>query len=155
MTKKAILAVGILAGAWLLWPSSSGSSDAHRGGSELFDRVWIDHLPRAPREKVDVLIVLREMGNLGVFQHTSAYEGRYSSFEWTSDGAGKLDLTLLQSEKESSIRYKVGREGCEPFDWCLKVEGAPLGPKRYGSMDEWVIETTDPGATRALVYGAR
>ncbi len=154
--KTAFLAFAIVGTGWLLWPNGdNGDRDAHRGGSELFDRVWVDHLPRAPKEKVDVLIVLREMGNLGVFQHTSAYEGRYASFEWTSEGAGALAITMLQTEKESSVRYKVSREGCEPFDWCLEVKGAPQGGKRYGSMDEWVIESAGPEAARALVFGKR
>ena len=38
-------------------------------------------------------------------------------------------------------RFKVTDKGCDPFDMCMKVKGAPRGAKKYFSMDDWIIES--------------
>jgi len=147
----AIAAAGVL-WAWFSGGSADESEAAH--GVDVFDRVWIEKMPTSPKQKFDVFIALDEVApHFGVFERVSAYEGSYSVFEWKKEGDHRLKLHLLQKDKWSKVKYKVSTRGCGEFDYCLELKGAPLGGKKYGSMKGWEIETTDPTAVRALVFG--
>ena len=75
----------------------------------------------------------------GQFLHTSAYEGEYSLSEW-DEHDGKVEILMLQSDKKAELRFEVTDKGCDPFDLCMKVKGAPRGANKYFSMEDWIID---------------
>ena len=150
MSKKVwtgVVAFGLVV-AWyaLRGGSHDGAVGAAKLPPELVNRVWIDALPTSAKQKVDVFLMIEEP-RLGQFVRTSAYEGDYAVFEWRArDGKG-VELVMLQTDKTHRVGFQVSTGECDPFDYCLKVKGAPRGAKRYYSMQDWVIE---PGRNLAL-----
>ena len=48
---------------------------------------------------------------------------------------------MLQSDKSHKSRASITKGSpCAPFDYCMRLKGAPRGSKTYVSMEEWVIE---------------
>ena len=134
----ALLAVVLT--AWWFWPSSECKNVMPAGGDfdTLAIRIWIDHIPANERDKINVFLLLDDP-TIGVFSKSSAYEGDWSSFEWSLDKG--LVLTMLQAGTKHRVHPKVASGAvCAPFDHCLKLKGAPLGAKKYGSMEDWVLD---------------
>ena len=138
--------------AWWYWCDEDKHQSLETQVAELeplVDRIWIDHMPTSERDKIDVFVMLGEP-SMGGFSTSSAFEGDWAAFEWGLDGG--LHLRMLQTDKKHKIKASIVKgAGCEPFDYCLRLKGAPRGSKKYGSMEDWVVngnETPDP---RALV----
>lgn len=131
-----IVAVGV--GLVWLWPSSSPQQVADGSGHEVLNRVWIERLPTTPRDKINTLLIIEDPA-IGIFQSTSAYEGEFTLFQWQQGDRGELRIHMLQTDKHYKLRARVSERGCEGFDLCLTVKGAPRGPKKYVSMRDWVI----------------
>ncbi len=107
----------------------------------LVDQVWIDRMPVREKDKVNVLAMLSD-AEFGVFNESSAYEGRFSLFQF-KERKGKLALTMLQTDSKHKLTYAISTKGCGAvFEYCLKVTGAPLGPQIYGTMREWTIDAS-------------
>jgi len=139
MSKKAwALGVVLVAGVGF-YLTRSDAPTPERTPDELVNRIWIDALPTNPKQKVHVFLMVDEP-QLGQFLHTSAFEGDFSLFEWHDRDNGRIDMTLLQSEKKHRVSAAVSSKGCEPFDFCLELKGAPRGAKKYYSMQDWVVE---------------
>lgn len=155
MTKKALCsaAVGISLATWLAWPQVDDPRAQH--APKVENRVWIERMPDTPRQKFDVFVLIEDAKNpsepgIGVFSRTSAFEGDFTVFNWWRKEPGKFRIYMLQKKKTHRLRAKTTDRGCEPFDYCLKLEGAPRGARKYGSMREWVIEgATTPQAALA------
>lgn len=122
--------------AWLLWPGEQRSQDEHPLHGQLVDRLWIDHLPYYPDEKIDVLF-LDSDSQIGVFQNMSVYEGDYSLFAWRNRHVDRFDLTMLQQRRDHQVTYRVSDRDCGEFEMCLIVEGVPRGSNTYYSMEDW------------------
>ena len=94
------------------------------------------------KDKVSVFAMLSD-AKIGIYNESSAYEGEFSLFEF-KHREGKLLVTMLQTEKSHKLSYKISNKGCGPmFDYCLTVKGAPRGPVTYGTMRDWVIDSSD------------
>ena len=137
-----IIVIGAVALAWLLWPSSAPSTAEQGLGDELVNRIWIDRLPKSATEKINVFVMIDDP-QVGAFQTTSAYEGDFTVFEWRQGESGKIRVFMLQTEKTHKIRARVSNKDCGRFDLCMKLKGAPRGPKGYFSMSDWVIDSAD------------
>lgn len=138
-TASLVSAFALLA-AWQLWPSSD-SHEALRGDqlSTLVNRVWIDAIPSNERDLVDVFAMLDEQ-QIGLFSKNSAFQGDWSAFGWRNKSKGGLVFVSLQDDSHHHVTAKVRKgEVCAPFDYCLKLKGAPRGAKSYGSMEDWII----------------
>ena len=117
--------------------------------SPLSDRIWIDHMPKTERDQVDLFVILEEP-TIGAFSKSSAYAGDWASFEWEYEKG--LRIEMLQSQTKHKIKAKVMKgEACAPFDYCLRLKGAPRGSKRYGSMEDWVIGSNELPDSRSIV----
>ncbi|HLU68788.1 MAG TPA: hypothetical protein VKZ63_21050 [Kofleriaceae bacterium] len=157
MKKRGILvAAALVAGAIGWW---SGGDDGGEQPAALddppvsvTDQIWIDRMPVRDKDKIHLFGTISD-GNIGVFNHGSAYEGEFTLFTFEKPRRGALVITMLQSDKVHTLRYKLSREGCpRAFDYCLHVKGAPRGPKVYGTMRDWRIEgARDARALDALV----
>lgn len=141
-SRFAIAAVVLSLGAWWLWPSSSCKNSVAPAGGDfdiMADRVWIDHIPTTERDKIDVFVIFADP-TFGVFTTSSAYEGDWAAFEWQLNKG--LELTMLQADTKHKVHPKImSGAACAPFDYCMKLKGAPRGSKRYGSMEDWVINS--------------
>lgn len=152
--KYVVIFLLIVLVAWWYWCSDKESESQSQVTQieelePLVDRLWIDHIPTTEREKVDLFLMLQEP-TIGVFSKSSAYEGDWASFEWGLDGG--LHLVMLQNEKKHKIKASILKgPGCAPFDYCMKLKGAPRGSKKYGSMEDWVINANELPDARTLM----
>ena len=150
--KYILVLVLIVFVAWWYWSNDKESESQITQIEELeplVDRLWIDHIPTTEREKVDFFLMLQEP-TIGVFSKSSAYEGDWASFEWGLDGG--LHLVMLQNDKKHKLKASILKgAACAPFDYCLKLKGAPRGSKRYGSMEDWVINSNELPDPRAMM----
>lgn len=141
--KNLIILTAIVLGAVWLLRSDSDNDDAsvHDGKNHVVNRAWIDKIPETMRDKIDVFIA-HDDPQYGAFQHTSAFEGDYSVFQWkrAKSGNGKYAITMLQSGRQHQLRARVTRKNCKQFDMCMDLQGTPRGATRYYSMEDWVIE---------------
>jgi hypothetical protein len=164
MNKSWILVAVVSAVFFVRWIGSSGGdanedgdAEVLRGSQTILSQLWLDTIPTAPTQKVEVFVAVDEP-QFGVFQRTSAYEGDFALLEWGAHTAGKLSFKMLQTGSTHKLKYKITTSGCEPFELCLKIKGAPRGSKTYGSMKEWVIETVSPAEieqqVRATVFSS-
>jgi len=134
-----------------LWPNASTKDDTIRGGdfALLSNRIWIDHIPTHERDKVHVFVLFDDP-TFGGFSTSSAYEGDWTSFEWSLEKG--LVLSMLQSKSKHQVHPKLkSGAACAPFDHCMKLKGAPRGPKTYGSMEDWVVNDASEFDTRTVV----
>lgn len=115
----------------------------------LSNRIWISHMPKNERDRVELFVMLEEP-TVGAFSSSSAYEGDWASFEWEyQDG---LRIEMMQQQTKHKIKAIVLKgDKCAPFDFCLRLKGAPRGSKRYGSMEDWVIGDTALPQSRDFV----
>lgn len=147
----AVAAAGIAVVTFMVasWPAGAPDGVPEK----LLDRIWLDRTPDDPQDSVAILL-LQGDPQVGVFQRASAYEGDYALFGWQGTEKGRLEIEMWQTGKIHRVRVRVAEKGCEPYDYCLRLRGAPRGPAAYVSMEDWVI---DPGpelggaALRALV----
>lgn len=151
MTSKGKL-VGLAAagalGVWFL--SSVFGTVAPEGEAILQNRVWIDHLPNRPAEHYEVFAALHDSGGgdpggIGIFQRASSYEGDYALFQWAPKGDTKMRLKMLQSGSNHAPTYRARECKEKDFDYCLELEGAPRGVKRYVSKKGWEIDAAGNG----------
>lgn len=139
-TKLSLSALALILLAWWLWPQSDSARESAQSADDLAplaNRIWIDHIPRNERDKVE-LFVMFEDPTVGGFSRSSAFEGDWTSFEWSLERG--LRFHMLQAQKTHKVSAKITKGAqCAPFDYCLRLEGAPRAAKRYGSMEDWVI----------------
>ncbi|MCP4448428.1 MAG: hypothetical protein GY811_24260 [Myxococcales bacterium] len=136
---------------WWMWPSSQSKTSSAQGGDfdTLANRIWIDHIPADERDKIDLFILLDDP-TIGAFTKSSAYEGDWAAFEWSIEKG--LVISMLQAQTKHRMHPKVARGAtCAPFDYCMKLEGAPRGSKTYGSMEDWVVNDLESFDLRKTV----
>jgi len=130
----------LLATAWYCWPESEDDASVSDGVMEqlLVNRIWIDQIPTKERDKVNVFVMVDEP-QIGVFSNSSSFEGEWAMFEW--DLTEGFHLRMLQKDTSHKLKVMVMKDPkrCAPFDYCLKMRGAPKGVKKYGSMEDWII----------------
>tara|TARA_R110002096_G_scaffold408075_3_gene607078 strand:- start:57405 stop:57893 length:489 start_codon:yes stop_codon:yes gene_type:complete len=137
-TRNALLvALALVLAAWWFWPSPEEANDNGGNFDVLANRIWIDHIPTNERDKISVFILFDDP-TFGGFSTSSAFEGDWTAFEWSLDKG--LKIHMLQADKKHHLKPKIASgAACAPFDHCLTLKGAPRGPKKYGSMEDWVV----------------
>lgn len=142
MKKKSLILLAVLPLLGIFWFWSSPEAEDNK---LLVDRLWIDHVPHSEREKISILIALSEE-EVGIFQHTSVYQGDYDLFQFKQEG-NRLQIHMLQSNKKTTATYKATRCSERGFDYCLEISGSPRGPKRYYSREGWEIGSMEEAFT--------
>jgi hypothetical protein len=125
-------------------------SDSGDSSKLLVGRIWLDHLPTKDTEHFEVFVAV-EKEPVGVFQRASQFEGAYAMFRYELRGDDKVQLLFPQDKSKHEVRYKAAACNVKGFDYCLEIEGAPRGAKRYLSRKEWELEGQDPAALRAQI----
>ena len=114
-TSKVVLAGVLVAGGAMAW-KARGHHAVHATDSEsqalVVDRIWIDHLPENPRDKVKVFVAFSE-DKIGVFNESSQWEGSFELFRFRQDG-DELRAVFPQSDKKESI--STAAKACERDD---------------------------------------
>jgi hypothetical protein len=137
-----ILACLFLALRWLF----SDRDDAP-GGKVIFNRVWVDHLPRGETDPVQVFVALQDK-DLGVFERTSRWKGEHELFRFERRGDGRLRVVYPQTRQHEDVGYRAGPCNRGEFDYCLELRGSSRGARSYVSKKGWVVRSLDEaGAT--------
>jgi hypothetical protein len=144
MKKLLVLAiVSVVAVGGYKWRSSSPSSPSNTSldNKLAFDRVWIDHVPRGERDVINVFALLTDQP-FGVFQATSAWKGNFEAFRYEAN-EGEVRILYPQSgeREKTKVRARTCNEG--QMDYCLELEGASRGVKKYYSRKGWEIDSRD------------
>ena len=127
----------------------TGASDAD--GKRLFaDRIWIDHVPRSETDTIQGFVAITGH-SIGAFQATSMWRGGFEAFRYEAH-AGELRLLYPQTGDRDAVRVKARRCTEQGMDYCLELDGASRGVKRYYSRKGWEIEGAAdlPAAQRRL-----
>ena len=149
--KKAILLVVVAAVAVSVWRWQRASRP---GDNRLVtDRIWIDHIPRGERDTIKVFAAVSEH-SIGVFQATSQWRGAYEAFRYEASG-GELRLLFPQSGDRETVRVKARRCSENGMDFCLELDGASRGAKRYFSREGWEIKGGNVDAIEREVDAVR
>ena len=141
--KQLLLLTLALVGAVVLVRSWTHGNDA-ADPTLVFDRIWIDEVPRKPQETFNTFVASASEQPMGLFHAGSQWKGTYEVFSYKASG-DRLRLVYLQDKQSETV--KVRAWGCKErkMDYCLEISGASRGVKRYHSMDGWEIGA----ATRA------
>jgi hypothetical protein len=137
MKKPVLLAIVVTVAAVSMWGWRRGDEPVAAKNRLLADRIWIDHVPRNDTDTINVFAALSEH-SAGVFQATSQWRGSFEVFRYEADGA-ELRLIYPQTGDREAVRAKARRCSEQKMDFCLEIDGASRGVKRYYSREGWEI----------------
>ena len=92
--------------------------------------------------------------SVGVFQATSQWRGAYEAFRYEASG-GEMRLVFPQSGDRETVRVKARRCNEQGMDFCLELDGASRGAKRYYSREGWEINGSNVDAIEREVDAVR
>lgn len=105
----------------------------------LVNRIWVDKLPKKETDYFELLVLVQD-DPVGLFRRASQYEGDYALFRYEVRGDDKLQLMFPQNKSKHEAKYKARACDEKDFDYCLDLDGAPRGVKRYLSRKEWELD---------------
>lgn len=140
MKKLVLLAILGTVAIASVWSWKRTSEPVAIDNKLIADRIWIDHLPRNDRDTVNVFAMLSEH-SVGVFQATSQWRGNFEVFRYEASG-GDLRMVYPQTGDREKARTKARRCNEGGMDFCLEIDGASRGVKKYYSQEGWEIGAT-------------
>jgi len=141
MNKPILLVIPVAAAvAWVAMGRHAGEPAAAQNRL-LADRIWLDHVPRSDKDTINVFVALGDRA-VGAFQATSQWRGSFEAFRYEAQGA-ELRLVYPQTGDREAVRAKARRCTEQRMDFCLEVEGASRGVKKYYSREGWEIRGAD------------
>lgn len=144
----AVVAAGVV-GVWR-WQGEPAAS----GKQLLVDRLWLDHIPRNERDTIQVFVATSEDAT-GAFAAASQWRGRFEAFRYEVQG-GELRVVYPQTGERETVRVKAKRCTDNGMDFCLELDGASHGAKKYYSREGWEIDrAADRHALEARVEALR
>jgi hypothetical protein len=146
-----LLVVGAAAGAVWRWRGHAASAVPADGQKLVYDRLWIDHMPKNDKDTFNVFAAITEEP-LGIFQQTSQWRGNFEMFQYEGRG-GELRIVYPQTGDKEKVTARA--KECSDqrhMDFCLELGGASRGVKQYYSREGWEIGAAhDVDAIRARV----
>ena len=113
----------------------------------LKDRLWIDHLPKNERDRLNVFAALTQRpgregprGPFGMFETVSMWEGHFEAFRYESQGE-EMRVVFPQSGDRETLTVKPSKCNEQGMDYCLEVSGSTRGVARYYSRKGWEVRT--------------
>jgi hypothetical protein len=139
--KKLLLLLLLIIVAYLAWRWWRGHESAitDRGQTLIFNRVWIDHVPKSETESVQSFAVLTREP-LGIFDKRSHWKGEYELFRHEPRGDGQLELLYPQSRDKQRVSYRAWQCNTPGFDFCLELSGGK-GARKYYSQRGWEVDS--------------
>lgn len=122
--------------ALVRWVGGGGDDGGVSEPALVFDRIWIDQLPRKPKDTFHTFIAATQEP-IGLFHAGSQWKGGYEVFAHT--GGGELRIVYLQTNETEKVKVRAWRCKEQGMDYCLELAGASRGVKRYRSMQGWEI----------------
>jgi hypothetical protein len=138
--KKALLAmVAVTAAGYGVyrWQSDAPAVPSTIDDDLVTDRLWIDHIPRNDRDMVQIFAAITEEP-IGIFQATSQWKGEFELFRYEKQG-NELRVVFPQTGTKDKVKAKATRCDQRGMDFCLELEGASRGVKKYYSREGWEI----------------
>lgn len=140
---KKVLAIGAVGlGIAGLWLSRGPSEDAN--SKLMFGRVWLDKVPERATDYAQVFGALED-DPLSVFQKSSSYEGAWALYGYELRGEGKILFMFAQDKSRHEAKFRAWECNENGYDYCLELDGAPRGPKRYYSKKGWEFDGGEAG----------
>jgi hypothetical protein len=144
MTKTKLVALVVAAattvGVWHAYRGDDTTVESRTAEEQqlVFDRIWIDHLPKTETDKVQIFILLGD-NELGIFQQVSMWTGGYELFQYERDQA-TIRAEYPQTGEHESFRVKASTcHDVDQMDYCLDIKGASRGVAHYYSAKGWEI----------------
>jgi hypothetical protein len=139
--KKLLVLVLVTAAAVSVWKLRSHHEATTKSDADLVvNRIWLDHLPRSDKDVINVFAAITEEP-FGVFQATSAWKGSFELFRYEGHGE-ELRIIYPQTNEREKVRARARRCSEHDMDYCLELDGASRGVKRYYSRKGWEIDAT-------------
>jgi hypothetical protein len=140
MKKSVLLVIAGAVAALSLWSArrTAPAPPADASAKLLTDRIWIDHVPKNERDTVNVFAAVSEHA-VGGFSASSQWRGSFEGFRYEASG-GELRLLYPQTGDRETVRGRARRCTEQRMDFCLELEGASRGVKRYYSREGWEID---------------
>lgn len=143
MAKKLLLATLVLGAIAFVIARRGGGDTESTNETALeahvaLDRIWIDHIPRNDRDTFHLFAAITEQP-FGIFQATSQWKGNYELFQYEAHG-DEIRFHYPQTGDRERAKLKASKCSEKGFDYCLTIDGASRGVKKYYSMEEWIIE---------------
>jgi hypothetical protein len=138
MKKPLLLVIVVSAVVASVWGWKRTGEPAEAANRLLADRIWIDHLPKNDRDTINAFVMVSEHA-VGAFQATSQWRGSFEAFRYEANGAD-LRVVYPQTGDREQPRAKAKRCTEQQMDFCLEIEGASRGVKKYYSREGWEIK---------------
>jgi hypothetical protein len=138
MKKPVLLVIMVSVAALSVWTWKRGGEPVAPTNRLLTDRIWIDHVPRNDKDTINVFAAISEHA-VGVFQATSQWRGNFEVFRFEANGP-ELRLLYPQTGDREAVRTKAKRCNEQRMDFCLEIDGASRGVKKYYSREGWEID---------------
>ena len=94
----------------------------------LTSTPWLDHMPAAPNDPIDLLQLDR--GGNGVYVRGSQYRGSYDTFRFEATNT-ELRVTFLDNGAKAKTTYRIERMKRAGFDLRMTLSDSPRGPSVY------------------------
>ena len=152
--KKLLFVLLLILAAYLLWKYWwRGDAEVARGQELFYDRIWVDHLPKGDTDTIQVMAAVTEQP-IGIFQETSRWKGNFELFQYRARGDGQMEIGYPQTRSSEKVRYRAWRCKENQFDFCLQIDGASRGIKKYYSLEGMEIGRAAelPSAAQRLLH---
>ncbi len=142
--KKLLFFIILVIAAYFVWRwwHSPDAASADRGQKLVYDRLWVDHVPKSETDTIQLFVAITEEP-LGIFQQTSSWRGSFELFRYEPAGDGKATLLYPQTKEKERVAYRAAACSEKGFDFCLELSGASRGTKRYFSQKGWEVGGKD------------
>jgi hypothetical protein len=152
--RKSLLLITVVAVAVSAWRWRHVDEPAADANRLIADRIWLDHIPRGDKDTVEAFFA-NSKDALGLFAASSQWRGRYELFRYEASG-GELRVVYPQTGERERVRVRARRCTDHGMDFCLDIEGASRGVKKYYSRKGWEVDhARDAGAVQAQVEALR
>ena len=136
--KKPLLVLALISTVGYAGYRMLGDSESTRSNESLvLDRIWIDHLPRSDKDTIQIFLALDEEP-IGLFQAASQWKGNYELFEHETHG-GEMRIIYPHTDEREAVKVKATRCNHGEMDFCLEIDGASRGVKKYYSREGWEV----------------
>ena len=135
--KKLIAVVVVAVIGFAGWRYHTRSHAVASRENLLVDRLWVDHLPRNERDTFNIFALIDEP-SVGIFEARSAWRGTFEAFRFEASG-DQVRIVFPHTGDKLKLTAKATRCDKGDMDFCLDVEGADRGAKRYYSREGWEI----------------
>lgn len=133
------------AGAYGLWTTGQslfGSDEETASTRHLVNQVWIERLPKGPRDMIGHLVLLDiPEGRVGAAGKSSQWRVLLEIFQWGLEG-DRLSVFFPQDRVKAQLTVRTWScegEAPEPFELCLEISNGRRKAVFY-SLEEWHID---------------